>query len=111
MKSAQYVYVVHFRCEGKTERGVFFASDEETALRFCLHYTGPYKFSQSAQWELSVHRELMNDMDRRVSVCVAIFDQDGYLLPIPDLSPEEFGVAIRRILQRLTESGEMDEAA
>ena len=80
-----YLFIVNYQAGKNWKHGVFYGSDLDSALRFCLHYTGIKKFSPEPEWRLVVYKTLINDLHRRHAVCVAAFDQDGYSIPIPNL--------------------------
>ena len=94
-----YLYRVDLRCgEDDVTRGVFYGSDEDIALSFCLQYTGIKKLSPKPAWNLTVYEVLMDDLETSQETLVAILDQDGYTVPIPDVDLDELKSRIRMLI-------------
>jgi hypothetical protein len=90
VEDRDYIYVVHFRSLRQNRRGVFYGTDEDAALRFCIHYSTVEKFSRDLWWNLLAYRELANDLYRRETVFLCGVTQDG--LPVeapPSFEPGE----------------------
>lgn len=84
-----YLWVVHYRSVRQNRRGVFYATDEDTALKFCIHYTTLEKFSREIWWELVIYRELADDLRRRETTFVAGVNQDGLPVDQPPMLESE----------------------
>lgn len=95
---ANYLYRVDHRCGDEVSRGVFYASNEDSALSFCLHYTGIQKLSLKPAWQLTVYEVLMDDIDNSQETLMAILDQDGYVVPLPEIDMEELHFRIRQLI-------------
>jgi hypothetical protein len=98
MADANFLYRVDFRCGEEVNRGVFYGSDEDIALSFCLHYTGIKKFSPNPAWLLTVYEVLMDDLENSQETLTAILDQDGYVVPLPEIDLDELKMRIRHII-------------
>ena len=95
---ANYLYRVDHRCGDELSPGVFYASSEDSALSFCLHYTGIRKLSSKPTWQLTVYEVLMDDIDNSQETLMAILDQDGYVVPLPEIDMEELHLRIRQLI-------------
>ena len=98
---ANYLYRVDLRCGEDVTGGVFYASDEDSALSFCLHYTGIKKLSLKPAWLLTIYEVLMDDLENSEETLVAILDQDGYVVPLPEIDMEELRLRIRQVIDTL----------
>lgn len=85
MHDQRCFYRVDMFCEGKLNRGLFYASHEDSALSFCLHYTGIKKLSDQPEWKLAIYEVLMDDVELSQETLMAAFDQDGYVVPLPEV--------------------------
>jgi hypothetical protein len=85
MDEPRYLFRVDFRCGDNLLPGVFYASSEDTALSYCLHYTSIERFSREPEWTLLIYRVLMDDLRWREEQLVEMFDQNGYVVPIPEV--------------------------
>ena len=72
------IFVVHFRSPTESLRNVFIASDEDTAISYCLQWTSIEKFSKEPAWQLCVYERSMDDISTDSQVIVTMFDQDGF---------------------------------
>jgi hypothetical protein len=99
MDESRYLYRVDFRCDGVFNRGVFYASAEDVALSFCLHYTGIERFSAQPEWQFTIYQVLMDDLKTSQEVLVGIFNQDGYVDPMPEVDVH----ALKSQIQQLAE--------
>ena len=91
------VFVVHFRSPTESLRNVFIASDEDTAVSYCLQWTSIEKFSKEPIWQLCVYERSMDDISTDWQTIVTMFDQDGYTVDIPDIDIEGLCKSIGRI--------------
>jgi hypothetical protein len=110
----EFVYVVHFRSLKQNRRGVFYATDEDTALKFCIHYTSVEKFSRELWWMLLIYRELANNIYKRETAYVAGVNQDGLPVEIPPTDyPDELAERLRRAfdISPLLETDARDDSA
>lgn len=98
---AHYLYRVDFRCGEEVTGGVFYASDEDMALSFCLHYTGIKKLSPKPAWLLTIYEVLMDDIEKSEETLTAILDQDGYVVPLPEIDMDELRMRIRQVIDTL----------
>ena len=85
MDETRYLYRVDFRCDGIFSCGLFYGSSEDTALSFCLHYTGIERYSSKPAWQFTIYQVLMDDVKTSQEILVGIFNQDGYVDPIPEV--------------------------
>jgi hypothetical protein len=85
MEESRYMYRVDFRCDGLFSRGLFYASSEDMALSYCLHYTGIEPYSKKPSWQLTIYQVLMDDLATSAETLVGIFNQDGYVDPMPEV--------------------------
>ena len=95
---ANYLYRVDLRSGEDVSAGVFYASDEDSALRFCLHYTGIKKLSPKPAWQLTIYEVLMDDLDNSQETLTAILDQDGYVVPLPEIDMDELRTRIQQVI-------------
>ena len=95
---ANYLYRVDFRCGEEVSAGVFYASEEDMALSFCLHYTGIKKLSPKPAWLLTIYEVLMDDLENSQETLTAILDQDGYVVPLPEIDMDELRMRIRQVI-------------
>ena len=95
---AKYLYRVDYRCGDDVIRGVFYGSNEDIALSFCLHYTGITKFSLQAAWLLTIYEVLIDEIEHSQETLVAILDQDGYVVPLPEVDLDELKARIRQVI-------------
>jgi hypothetical protein len=98
MADANFLYRVDYRCGEEVTRGVFYGSDEDIALSFCLHYTGIKKFSLKPAWLLTIYEVLMDDLDNSQETLTAILDQDGYIVPLPEIDLDELKMRIQHLI-------------
>src|SRR4029453_17682442 len=80
------VFVVHFCSPAESIKNVFIASDEDTAISYCLQWTSMTKFSNQPVWQLQIHERAMDDIHTDWQHIVTIFDQDGYTVDVPDIN-------------------------
>ena len=95
---ANFLYRVDLRCGEDVTTGVFYATDEDMALSFCLHYTGIKKLSPKPAWLLTIYEVLMDDLDNSMETLTAILDQDGYVVPLPEIDMDELRLRIRQVI-------------
>lgn len=93
-----YLYRVDYRCGAEVSRGVFYASDEDSALSFCLHFTGIEKLSSKPAWQLTIYEVLMDDIHNSKEALLAILDQDGYVVPLPEIDIDELRLRIQQVI-------------
>jgi hypothetical protein len=99
MAIPNYLYRVDLRSsDDDVTRGVFYGSDEDIALSFCLQYTGIKKLSPKPEWNLTVYEVLMDDLDTSQETLIAILDQDGYMVPLPEVDVDELKSRIRNLI-------------
>ena len=99
MPEAQiFLFRVDLRCGEEVTRGVFYGSHEDTALSFCLHYTAIKKLSPKPAWQLTIYEVLMDDIYCSQETLVAILDQDGFVVPLPDIDLDELKLRIRQLI-------------
>jgi len=98
MADANFLYRVDYRCGEEVNRGVFYGSDEDIALSFCLHYTGIKKFSTKPAWLLTIYEVLMDDLENSQETLTVILDQDGFIVPLPEIDLDELKLRIRQII-------------
>lgn len=96
---ANYLYRVDHRCGEDVTRGVFYGSDEDIALSFCLHYTGIKKLSAKPAWLLTIYEVLMDDLENNQETLIAILDQDGYVVPLPEIDMDELKLRIQHVIE------------
>jgi hypothetical protein len=92
------LYRVDLRCGQDVSRGVFYGSDEDIALSFCLHYTGIKKLSNKPAWNLTIYEVLMDDLETSQEILTAILDQDGFVVPLPEIDLDELKSRIRMLI-------------
>ena len=80
------VYVVHFRSPTESLKNVFIASDEDTAISYCLQWTSMTKFSRQPTWQLQIHERAVDDIHADWQHIVTIFDQDGFTVDVPEIN-------------------------
>jgi hypothetical protein len=56
------VFVVHFRSPTESIKNVFIASDEDTAISYCLQWTSIVKFSNEATWQFQIYERAVDDI-------------------------------------------------
>ena len=95
---ANFLYRVDLRCGEDVSPGVFYASDEDFALSFCLQYTGIKKLSPKPTWLLTIYEVLMDDLDKSQETLTAILDQDGYIVPLPEIDMDELRLRIKQVI-------------
>ena len=95
---SKYLYRVDLRTGPDVIGGVFYASDEDMALSFCLHYTGIKKISSKPAWQLTIYEVLMDDLDNSQETLTAILDQDGFVVPLPEIDMDELRLRIRQVI-------------
>ena len=95
---ANFLFRVDLRCGDDVSNGVFYASDEDMALSFCLHYTGIKKLSAKPAWQLTIYEVLMDDLDNSQETLTAILDQDGYVVPLPEIDMDELRTRIQQVI-------------
>ncbi len=95
---ANYLYRVDYRCGEELSPGVFYASDEDTALSFCLHYTGIKKLSSRPAWWLTIYEVLMDDIENSQETLTTILDQDGFIVPLPEVDIDQLKLRIRQVI-------------
>jgi hypothetical protein len=98
MADPKSMYRVDLRCAEDVLRGVFYGSDEDIALSFCLHYTGIKKLSPKPAWNLTIYEVLMDDLETSQETLIAILDQDGYVVPLPEIDLNELKSRIRMLI-------------
>src|SRR5580658_8778000 len=98
MADSKSLYRVDYRCGDDVVKGVFYASDEDIALSFCLHYTGIEKLSMKPAWLLTIYDVLMDDIETSQETLVAILDQDGYVVPLPEIDLDELKSRIQMLI-------------
>lgn len=79
------VFVVHFRSPTESLKNVFIASDEDTAVSYCLQWTSITKFSNEPSWQLCIYERAVDDIYTDWQNIVTIFDQDGFTVDVPDI--------------------------
>ena|ERR1700722_1337015 len=82
------VFVVHFRSPTESLSNVFIASDEDTAISYCLQWTSIEKFSKEPVWQLCVYERSIDGISADSQVIVTMFDQDGFTVDIPPVDIE-----------------------
>jgi len=88
--------VVHFQSPTESLKNVFIASDEDTAISYCLEWTGVRKFSNEPAWRLLIYERAMDDIHADWQHIVTVFDQDGYTVDVPEIDMDElFRAALR----------------
>ena len=80
------VFVVHFCSPTESIKNVFIGSDEDTAISYCLQWTGIAKFSNEPVWQLQIHERAMDDIHADWQHIVTIFDQDGFTVDVPEIN-------------------------
>ena len=85
LDEARYLYRVDYFCDSILNRGVFYASNEDVALSFCLHYTGIEKYSAKPKWQFTIYQVLLDDLKTSEETLIGIFNQDGYVDPMPEV--------------------------
>ena len=95
---ADYLYRVDFRGGEDVFRGVFYGRDEDSAMSFCLHYTGIKKLSPKPAWQLTIYEVLMDDLETSQETLTAILDQDGYVVPPPEIDMDELKLTIKQVI-------------
>lgn len=101
MQEANYIYRVDWRCGQKVEPGVFLASTEDTALSYCLEFTAIRKYSQEPVWMFTINKVLIDDIQRRYEELTTIFDQDGYVVPLPEVDLDELLRSVKRVMNSM----------
>ena len=94
------VFVVHFRSPTESLRNVFIASDEDTAISYCLQWTSIEKFSKEPVWQLCVYERSVDDISTDWQTIVTMFDQDGYTVDVPDIDIEGLCKSFGRMHER-----------
>jgi hypothetical protein len=79
------VFVVHFRSPSESLQNVFIASDEDTAISYCLQWTSVNKFSSEPSWQLRIYERAVDDIHTDWQNIVTIFDQDGFTVDVPEI--------------------------
>jgi len=79
------VFVVHFRSPTESLQNVFIASDEDTAISYCLQWTSLTKFSKEPEWQLRIYERALDDLHSAWQNIITIFDQDGFTVDVPDI--------------------------
>ena len=79
------VFVVHYWCPTESLKNVFIASDEDTAISYCLQWTSVTKFSNEPEWQFYVYERAVDDIYTDWQHIVTIFDQQGYTVDVPDI--------------------------
>jgi hypothetical protein len=97
------VFVVHFRSPTESLRNVFIASDEDTAISYCLQWTSIEKFSKEPIWQLCVYERSMDDISTDWQTIVTMFDQDGYTMDVPDIDIAGLCKSFERMRERRDE--------
>ena len=95
---SNFLYRVDLRCGEELSKGVFYASDEDNALSFCLHYTGIKKLSPKPAWLLTIYEVLMDDLENSQETLTAILDQDGFIVPLPEIDLDELRLRIQQVI-------------
>ena len=90
------VFVVHYYSPTESLKNVFIASDEDTAISYCLQWTGVDKFSREPAWQLRIYERAMDDIHADWQHIVTAFDQDGYTVDVPDIDITPVCRAIER---------------
>ena len=85
MINMKSVFVVHFRSPTESIKNVFIASDEDTAISYCLQWTSIVKFSNEATWQFQIYERAVDDIHTDWQHIVTIFDQDGFTVDIPEI--------------------------
>jgi hypothetical protein len=99
------VFVVHFRSPKESLNNVFIASDEDTAISFCLQWTGVTKFSSEPAWHLRIYERAVDDIHTDWQNIVTIFDQDGFTVDVPEINIDGLCKAIGRAKGWRTDQG------
>ena|ERR1039457_2440389 len=97
------IFVVHFRSPTESLRNVFIASDEDTAISYCLQWTSIEKFSKEPAWQLCVYERSMDDISTDSQVIVTMFDQDGFTVDVPAVDIEGLCKSFARARERQDE--------
>lgn len=100
MANPNYIFRVDWRCGLKIVSGVFLASAEDIALSYCLEFTAVRKYSQEPAWLFSVHKVLIDEIHTRYEELVTIFDQDGFVVPLPEVDMNALRRGIRRVQEK-----------
>ena len=79
------VFVVHFCSPAESIKNVFIASDEDTAISYCLQWTSVTKFSKEPVWQFYVYERAVDDLYTDWQHIVTIFDQDGFTVEVPEI--------------------------
>ena len=79
------VFVVHFQSPAESLKNVFIASDEDTAISYCLQWTSITKFSNQPAWQLFIYERAVDDIHTDWQHIVTIFDQDGFTVDVPEI--------------------------
>ena len=90
------VFVVHYCSPEESLKNVFIASDEDTAISYCLQWTSIEKFSSAPSWQLRVYERAMDDIHADWQHIVTAFDQDGFTVDVPDIDIAPVCRAIER---------------
>ena len=105
MENMKSVFVVHFCSPTETLKNVFIASDEDTAISYCLQWTSITKFSSEPIWQFQIYERAVDDIQTDWQHIVTIFDKDGFIVDVPAINIDPVCRAIER------RSGWRDEAA
>lgn len=97
MEERNYLFRVDWRCGERVEGGVFYGSSEDIALSYCLEFTAIRKYSQEPAWTFTVNKVLIDDVNKRYEELTTIFDQDGFVVPLPEVDLEDLMRNIRRV--------------
>jgi hypothetical protein len=79
------VFVVHYCSPKESIKNVFIASDEDTAISYCLQWTSIERFSREPTWQLLVYERAVDDIHADWQHIVTAFDQDGYTVDVPEI--------------------------
>ena len=83
--SMKSVFVVHYRSPTESLQNVFIASDEDTAISYCLQWTSLTKFSKEPEWQLRIYERAVDDIHTDWQNIITVFDQDGFTVDVPDI--------------------------
>ena len=90
------VFLVHFRSPTESLKNVFIASDEDTAISYCLQWTSVTKFSKEPVWQFYVYERAVDDLYTDWQHIVTIFDQDGFTVEVPEINIDQLCKSIAK---------------
>ena len=96
------VFVVHYRSPTESLKNVFIASDQDTAISYCLQWTSLTKFSKEPEWQLCIYERALDDIHTDWQNIITIFDQDGFTVDVPHID-------ISGICKQIGQAGEWRE--